>query len=117
MSEQTDTANASTACPGYCEIKARGTTQISFWSWNLKIAYRPSHESGTRLVFTNGMWLPTTASVSDVMVAVGAAQQIYTAIERQDQAVGERVFDSESRIGSRDTAGQIPNSGFTTDVF
>jgi hypothetical protein len=50
------------------------------------------------------------------MVAVGAAQQIYAAIERQDQAVGERVFDSENRIGSRDTPGQAPNAGFA-DVY
>jgi hypothetical protein len=63
------------------------------------------------------MWLPTSASVDEVMTAVGLAMGIYAALERQDQAVGERVFDSENRIGSRDTAGQIPNSGFTTDVF
>jgi hypothetical protein len=93
-------------------IKRGSVPEISFWAWNLKIAFRPEHEARTKLVFKTGMWLPTSASVDEVMTAVGLAMGIYTALERQDQAVGDRVYDSENRIGSRDTAGQVPNAGF-----
>jgi hypothetical protein len=88
-------------------IKRSSVPEISFWAWTLKICYRPEHESGTKLVFNNGSWLSCDCSVDEVMVAVGLAMGIYTAIERQDQADAELVYDSPNRIGSR----------HTTDVF
>jgi hypothetical protein len=111
------TASASSAAPGYVLIKRGSVTEISFWAWALKICYRPEHERRVKLVFRNGSWLPTDAGVDEVMSATASAMGIYAALERRDQAVGDRVYDSQDRIGSQDSAGQVPNSTFVTDVF
>jgi hypothetical protein len=85
MTDTRHTASANPNAPGHVSIKLLGTTIISFWAWDLMVVHtsqKPGIE--TQLVFDKGrMWLATTASVSDVMVAVSAAMSAYGAVDKE----------------------------------
>ena len=85
MSDTRHTASANPNAPGHVSIKVLGTTIISFWAWDLMVCHvsqKPGVE--TQLVFDKGrMWLATTASVSDVMIAVSAAMSANAAVDKE----------------------------------
>jgi hypothetical protein len=88
MTDTRHVASANPNAPGHVTIKLLGTAIISFWAWDLMVANTHAKQDGTtQLVFHKGaMWLPTTASVDDVMVAVSAAMSAYGAIDRERRA-------------------------------
>ena len=98
MSKSIHTVSASVASPGWITHKQGDTTVISYWAWELRSAYTPIGESGAHLTFKAGYWLRTSASVDDVLVALGAASKIWLAVERQKtREDGLPHFDAQTR--------------------
>jgi hypothetical protein len=89
MTDPRHTASANPNAPGHVSIKLLGTTIMSFWAWDLMVATMHAKQDGTvQLIFRDRttMWLPTTASVAEVMTAVSAAMAANAAVAKQQQS-------------------------------
>ena len=94
------TASASLQAPGIVQIKRDSTTEIAFWAWHLKVAFRPEHERHTKLSFADGMSLTTTAPVDEVLTAVAIAMNAYEAVDRAAKTQ-QPTRDEDPIFGSR----------------
>jgi hypothetical protein len=93
------------------------TTRTAYWAWELRSVYTPVGESGAHLSFKGGYWLRTSASVDDVLVALGAASKIWIAVDNQKtRQDGLPHFDSQTSDAIDEALMPSPSS-FVPGVF
>jgi hypothetical protein len=114
MSAMEHTANSSASAPGLVQIKRGAVTEITYWAWHLKVAFRPEHERGTKLSFADGMQLTTSASVDEVLTATAIAMGAYEAVERAGKA--RSAFDSQDGASRTNDVAELPTRS-SLDTF
>jgi hypothetical protein len=105
MSDMKHNIAASSTVPGYVVVTFAGVVVTAFWSWHLKVCYRPENESGARLVFKDSWHLTTSANPGEVMSAVAAAMAAWNAIASQVASDRSRdMHDSLSRSSTSESS-------------
>jgi hypothetical protein len=111
------TVSASVNSPGWIQHRQGDTTTIAYWAWELRSVYTPIGETGAHLTFKAGYWLRTSASVDDVLVALGAASKIWLAVERQKTSQdGLPHLDAQTRDAVDEASMPVPSS-FVDGIF
>ena len=78
-------ASADRNLPGHISIHSGTELTLSVWAWHIKVIRKLNDTGGTRITFHGPWYLDTSATVSDVTAAMGAAQALYNATKADDK--------------------------------